>query len=105
MDGGGTNRLGLDFDAPSHRSDWIYSGSRRRRALTGSETGRNTSTLVNVPLISFVGLHLLDVSLRFLRRLAALLLHNCAQGCINIFRHLQRITANVKIRSGVEPAP
>ena len=62
-------------------------------------------TLVNVPLIPLVGLHLLDVSLRFLRRLAALLLHNCPQGCINIFRHLQRITANVKIRSGVEPAP
>src|SRR6266550_2982178 len=34
MDGGGTDHLGLDFDAPRHRPDRIYSSARGGGALT-----------------------------------------------------------------------
>src|SRR5205814_6055875 len=83
MDGGGTDHLGLDFDAPRHRPDRIYSSARgggavkprsggfqtadfkKQRGREATAPYRGTSS-VNVPLISLIGLHLLDVSLRFL---------------------------------------
>ena len=61
--------------------------------------------LVNVPLVALLRLHLLDVDLCFLRRLATLFLHNRPQRGIYIFRHLQGVATNIEVSSGVEPAP
>ena len=62
--------------------------------------------LIHIPLVALLAFQLLDVFVRLIDALAALLLDNLAQGCIHVLGHAARVTAHEKLRAlGVDPFP
>src|SRR5438045_2027376 len=64
------------------------------------------TSLVHIPLVALLAFQLLDVLVRLIDALAALLLDNLAQGRINILGHATRVAAHEKLRAlGIDPFP
>ena len=62
--------------------------------------------LIHIPLVALLAFQLLDVFVRLIDALAAVLLDNLAQGCIHVLGHATRVTAHEKLRAlGVDPFP
>ena len=62
--------------------------------------------LIHIPLVALLAFQLLDVFVRLIDALAALLLDNLAQGCIHVLGHAARVTAHEKLRAlGIDPFP
>ena len=67
---------------------------------------RASSFLIHIPLVALLAFQLLDVFVRLIDALAALLLDNLAQGRIHVLGHAARVTAHEKLRAlGVDPFP
>src|SRR5512133_3193693 len=62
--------------------------------------------LIHIPLVALLAFQLLDVFVRLIDALAALLLDNLAQGSIHVLGHAARVTAHEKLRTlGIDPFP
>ena len=62
--------------------------------------------LIHIPLVALLAFQLLDVFVRLIDALAALLLDNLAQGRIHVLGHAARVTAHEKLRAlGIDPFP
>src|SRR6266478_1567545 len=76
------------------------------RLIIPSLTHSITPALIHVALVTLVGLELLDVGVRVIDRLTALLLNDFAKRGIDILGHSARVAANIKLCAlGIDPFP